>query len=148
MSEEEKFLKAQDEWFANLSYDEFELHRIDELYLPIWEYGPVELAVSYNFYIKVEKGIDHETIQVKHNSTDVINIDAPAYAFPIKANRDLSITADFYKDSIPDGTHPQDIPITVSYTTTDGENFSQNYVLDFAQTPFYDFRTGTGLYNS
>lgn len=144
MSEEEKFLKAQDEWFANLSYDTFELYSTYDFSHLVGggiDFGHGEAFVVYEFCIKVRKEIDSETIRrdyVLEEALDIVRVDYGGY--PILAGGYLDVTVTFGKEWLPNNKIPKNIPITISYTTTDGEEFSKEYILDFTQTPFQNTR--------
>lgn len=146
VSDEEKFLKKQDEWFANLSYDYFQLHRVDDVDGYNLDYGHGIASIIYNFYIKVPKAVDRKTIRFDYISDEAIDLITDSGDNPIMANGKLFLSVAFGEEFLPADKVPQNIPFTLSYTTTDGEEVSKDYVLDFTQTPFWDYRTGTGLY--
>lgn len=141
VSDEEKRLRQEQEWFDALTYDDFKLRMFYN-----WD-----TFVEYNFYILSSDSILTESIMIEFVSDEAQNLYMsgnyiPPYMLVIHKGERFDINARFGMEFLPKDKIPQNIPFTLHYTTTDGEEVSKDYILDFTQTPFWDYRTGTGLY--
>lgn len=131
VSEEEKLQNMGKEWLGNLSYTEFKLGEIDMG-------GGL---VHYNFYILSEDEVLCSSIELDFISEETDNIRAfESDALILHTGDWWAISVAFCEEMEPKDVRPQNIPLTVRYTTTDGEEVSKDYILDFTQEPFWDHR--------
>lgn len=131
ISDEEKLQNMEKEWFDNLSYTEFKLGEIDM--------GAG--LVHYNFYILSEDEVLRSSIELDFISEETDNIRAfESDALILHTGDWWAISVAFGEEMEPKDVRPQNIPLTVRYTTTDGEEVSKEYILDFTQEPFWDQR--------
>lgn len=141
VSDEEKRLRQEQEWFDALNSETF------KLYMP-YNY---ETFIDYDFYILSSELIITESIIIDFVSDEAQDLRLlgnyiPPYKQAISKGERFGIYARFGMEFLPKEAVPKNIPFTLHYTTTLEKKVSKDYILDFTQTPFWDFRTGTGLY--
>lgn len=137
LTEEEKFQKQKEEWLTQIDYEEFKLF---EIYL-------ANDYTDFEFWILSSDNVIRKTISFEYESDEVFELSTMLSDVPsIYVGEYLNVTAVFETEKFHIDKVPQNLSFTLSYTTTDGEEVSKDYVLDFTQTPFWDYRTGTGLY--
>ena len=131
LSEEEKLQNRAKEWFENLSYTEFKMYEV------VMGGG----LIYYNFYILSEDEVLRSSIELDFISNETNDISIfESDALILHKGEWWAISVVFGEEMEPKDVRPQNIPLTVRYTTTDGEEVSKDYILDFTQEPFWDQR--------
>jgi len=131
VSDEEKFMKEEQEWLKGLTCDDFKLHFI----VDTGEF------VEYEFAMLSSDLIVTETITFDFVSDEVQKIMTSAiYKTVLHEGDFLNIIARFGMEFLPKDKVPKNLPFTLHYTTTGEKKVSKDYILDFTQTPFRDYR--------
>lgn len=135
LTSEEKFYIEVEKWREqNLNYKTFALYDVNQAYFTwnetakYWnDYTFIILSsdsvlrTSLNMEFQSNEEFVFRTISVEE---DIIKMSEPLFAC-IAYEWEKSIDS---------------VACTLHYTTTDGEEVSKDYVLDFTQTPFRDYR--------
>ena len=140
MTEEEKAQLRRREWENSVGYDYFKLDTIS-----MW--GGSHENTNFGFLILSSDNIQRDTIAFHYESDEVSKLNTNLQNDPVTyIGEYFTVVATFETIKVPAGVTPKNIPFTLRYTATDGRTVSKDYILDFTQTPFWDYRTGTGLY--
>lgn len=140
LSEEEKARARRQEWENSVGYDYFKLDTIST-------WGGSGENTNFGFLILSSDNIQRDTIVFHYESDEVSKLNTNLQNDPVThIGEYFTILATFETVKVPIGVTPQNIPFTLRYKTTQFQEVSKDYVLDFTQTPFWDYRTGTGLY--
>lgn len=141
VSDEEKFYREKDAWVKqNLNYENFVLYDAMQSFF-IWN-GTTREWDDYTFIILSSDNILRESLKMDFHSQeefafrpfpyyDTVNIEYPV----IKKDEQLTILISYEW-----GKEIDSVSCTLHYTTTDGRTVSKDYILDFTQTPFRDYR--------
>lgn len=141
VSDEEKFEREWNAWVErNLNYETFSLDSARQNFF-IWN-GTAREWDDYTFIILSSDDILRESLKMDFDSEeefafrpfpyyDTVNIDYPV----IKKDEQLTVLISYEW-----GKQIDSVSCTLHYTATDGRTVSKDYVLDFTQTPFRDFR--------
>ena len=141
VSDEEKFEREWNAWVErNLNYETFSLDSAMQNFF-IWN-GTAREWDDYTFIILSSDDILRESLKMDFDSEeefafrpfpyyDTVNIDYPV----IKKDEQLTVLISYEW-----GKQIDSVSCTLHYTTTDGRTVSKDYVLDFTQKPFRDYR--------
>lgn len=135
VSDEEKRLRQEQEWFDALTYDDFKLRMFYN-----WD-----TFVDYEFFILSSDLIVTETIIIDFVSDEAQDLRLLGNYVPpskqvISKGERFGIYARFGMEFLPKDKVPKNLPFTLHYTTTGEKKVSKDYILDFTQTPFRDYR--------
>lgn len=142
VSDEEKFEREWNTWIEqNLNYETFTMYHAMHGYFSM-EGTQIREWSDFDFVIFSSDNILRESLKMDFHSDeefffrsfpryDTVNIDHPV----IKKDDWLYACVAYEW-----GKQIDSVSCTLHYTTTDGEEVSKDYILDFTQTPFRDYR--------
>lgn len=139
LSNEEKFYKEQAAWAEqNLNYESFSLYSVD--YNIFTGNGVAKEWTDYDFVILSSDNVSRESLAMDFHSAEEFVFRTFSSEVPtIKKGEWLYASVAYER-----GKEFESVSCTLHYTTTDGEEVSKDYVLDFTETPFRDFRKNRG----
>lgn len=136
VSDEEKFEREWNTWIEqNLNYETFTMYHAMHGYFSM-EGTQIREWSDFDFVIFSSDDILRESLKMDFHSQDLFCFRTLSSAETIIKKDEWLYACVAYEW----GKQIDSVSCTLHYTTTDGEEVSKDYILDFTQTPFRDYR--------
>ncbi len=136
VSDEEKFEREWNTWIEqNLNYETFTMYHAMHGYFSM-EGTQIREWSDFDFVIFSSDDILRESLKMDFHSQDLFCFRTLSSAETIIKKDEWLYACVAYEW----GKQIDSVSCTLHYTTTDGRTVSKDYILDFTQTPFRDYR--------